>query len=175
PMELGILPKISTVASPFAAREMAQANKAIRERTATKPTLSYVTAIFNFILQDVCGQYDMQFVFEGMEEVQDEAAMTDMLVKQVQSGLLSIDEARDEMHKTPWDLPETRTPVVFTQMGPVPLDQAVADATMQIRQAITGDTGDPKAQSATQSLARRASATGQSPRKALPAGSSGQG
>lgn len=175
PTELGMLPKISAVASPFAAREMSQATRSIHDRTATKPTLSYVQSIFNFILQQVCGQDDMQFLFEGMQEVQDQAALTDLLVKQVQSGIRSIDEAREELHLTPWDLPETRTPVVFTQMGPVPLDMAVQDTISQIRQAVTGSTGDPKSQAAVGSLGRRAAASGQGTRKALPAGSSGQG
>ena len=175
PMEIGLLPKVSATASPFAAREMSQASRSVHDRTATKPTLSYVQSIFNFILQQVCGQEDMQFLFEGMQEVQDQAALTDLLVKQVQSGIRSIDEARDELHLTPWDLPETRTPVVFTQMGPVPLDEAVQDTLSQIRQAVTGTTGDPRSQRAVESLGRRAAASGQGTRKALPAGTSGQG
>ena len=158
PMELGILPKISTVASPFAAREMAQANRAVRERTATKPTLGYVTSIFNFILQEVCGQEDMRFVFEGMEETQDLAALTDMGIKQVQSGVKTIDEFRDDLHLTRFNLPETRNPVVFTQMGPIPLAEAADQAQQQI-EAATAAVGQ----------GHRDASGG---RKALPAGSS---
>jgi SPP1 gp7 family putative phage head morphogenesis protein len=126
PMELGVLPKVSTVASPFAAREMAQASRTIHQRISTKPTLSFVQEIFNVILQDVAGQQDLRFLFSGMEEVQDQAAVTDMGVKQVQSGIRSIDEFRDMLGLVPWDLPETSEPVVFTQMGPVPLGQAAS-------------------------------------------------
>ena len=63
----------------------------------------------------------MRFVFEGMEQTQDLAALTDMGIKQVQSGVKTIDEFRDDLHMTRFNLPETQGPVVFTQMGPVPL------------------------------------------------------
>lgn len=124
PMEVGILPKISTVASPFAAREMAQASRTIHQRVATKPTLNYFQEIFDFILQDVAGQDDMRFMFEGMEQTQDQAALTDMGIKQIQSGAMSIDEFRDLTGRVPWGLPETSEPVVFTAAGPIPLTAA---------------------------------------------------
>lgn len=162
PTEINLLPKVSAMASPFAAREMAQASRTIHERTATKPTLSYLAAIPDFILQVVCGQDDMRFVFEGMEQTQDLAALTDMGIKQVQSGVKTIDEFRDDLHMTRFNLPETRSPVVFTQLGPIPLGQAAAQA----RQLATG-TADAGAGH------RAVSGTPQ--RKALPAGTSGQG
>ena len=43
PTEIGLLPKVSAAASPFAAREMAQAARVIHERIATKPTLKFIT------------------------------------------------------------------------------------------------------------------------------------
>ena len=89
PMEIGLIPKVSTAASPFAAREMAQAQRSIHERTATKPTLTFITEIFDTIIQVVCGQDDMRFVFAGMEETQDQSPRsTDMGIKQVQSGVI---------------------------------------------------------------------------------------
>ena len=96
-MDLGILPKVSTVASPFAAREMAQASRTGKEKTDLTPMLKFLAAIPNFILQVVCDQPDMEFAFEGMREVQDEAAITDMLVKQSQIGVRSVDEFRDKI------------------------------------------------------------------------------
>jgi hypothetical protein len=128
PMELGIIPTVSTVASPFAAREMAQASRSIHQRVSTKPTLKFFTEIFDMVLQTVCGCEDMRFLFSGMEEQQDLAAATDMGIKQIQSGALSIDEFRDKQGLTPWGFPETSGPVVFTPMGPVPLFQGVQNA-----------------------------------------------
>ena len=96
-----------------------------------------------------------------MEQTQDLAALTDMGIKQVQSGIRSIDEVRDDLHLPPWDLPETSGPIVLTQMGPVPLGEAAMDTVAQMRQAITG--------------AHDAAGAGKKPRRALPAGTSGQG
>lgn len=125
PIELGILPNVSSGGSPFAAKEMAQASRNIHERVSTKPTLKFLCAIFDEILHRVCGQDDMKFTFEGLQEEEDQAAVTDLLVKQVQYGIRSVDEARGEIELPPWGLPETTEPVVFTQMGPVPFQQAL--------------------------------------------------
>lgn len=122
PMSLGIIPKVATVASPFAAREMAQASRTVHERTSTKPLLKFLCDVFNAILHRVCGQDDMKFTFAGLNEAQDQAATTDLLVKQVQNGIRSVDEARGELELPPWGLPETSGPVVFTQMGPMPFE-----------------------------------------------------
>jgi hypothetical protein len=133
PMDVGILPKVSTVASPFAAREMAQASRTTQEKTDTKPLLNFMAAIPNFILQVLCDQQDMEFAFEGQREIQDEAALTDTYVKQAQIGVRSVDEFRDKIGLPPWGLPESSGPVVFTPMGPIPLADAVqiASATAQ--------------------------------------------
>jgi SPP1 gp7 family putative phage head morphogenesis protein len=131
PLEIGISPQVSTLSSPFAAREAAQASRTMTERTSTRPLLKFLSSIFDGILQDICGFHDMRFNFSGQDEVQDQAAMTDLLVKQTQSGLRSIDESRDELGLTPWGLPETSEPVVFTPMGPIPLDQAAHLAAIQ--------------------------------------------
>jgi Phage portal protein len=131
PMDVGILPKVSTVASPFAAREMAQASRTGKEKTDLQPMLMFLAAIPNFILQQVCDQPDMEFAFEGMREIQDEAALTDTYVKQAQIGVRSVDEFRDKIGLPPWGIRESSGPVVFTPMGPIPLADAVAIASSQ--------------------------------------------
>src|SRR6185437_1488389 len=83
PMELGIQPKVSTTTSPGASNQMAKASQSTQERKATKPLLTFLTSIFNMVLQDVCEQDDMQFVFEGLEEDEDEERQTTMLVTQI--------------------------------------------------------------------------------------------
>ena len=123
PMELGIMPKVSTTVSPGASNQMAKASASTHERKATKPMLTFLTSIFNMILQDVCGQDDMQFMFEGLEEDEDEQTQTAMLVTQIGAGLRSIDEARNELGMQPWGLPETVDPGWATPTGFVPLGQ----------------------------------------------------
>jgi len=123
PMEIGLLPRVSTVASPFAAREMAQASRSIHERVSTKPTLKFIADIFDNIMHRVVGQDDMKFTFEGLQEEDEANAATQMLAQQVQFGIRSVDEARDELELEPWGLPETSGPVFFGPQGPLPFGQ----------------------------------------------------
>ncbi len=123
PMEIGLLPRVSTVASPFAAREMAQSAKSIHERTSTKPLLKFIVDIFDNIMHRVCGQDDMKFTFEGLQEEDEANSLTQMLSQQVQFGIRSVDEARDELELEPWGLPETSGPVFFGATGPIPFGQ----------------------------------------------------
>lgn len=126
PMELGISPKVSTTQSPGAANQMAKASQSSHQRKATKPLLMYLADIFNMVLWDICGQDDMQFVFEGLEEDEDEETQTNLLVAQIGAGLASIDEAREALGKQPWSLPETSDPGWATMQGFVPLGQLTA-------------------------------------------------
>jgi 2'-5' RNA ligase len=126
PMELGIMPKVSTSVSPGAANQMAKSTGNMHERKATKPLLKYLADIFNYILQDVCGQEDMQFMFEGLEEDEDEETQTQLLSAQINVGLRSIDEGREALGLQPWGLPETSDPGWGTPTGFVPLGQLLA-------------------------------------------------
>ncbi len=139
PMSLGIIPKVATSVSPFAAKEMAQASRTVHDRTSTKPILKFLADIFNSVLHRVLGQDDMKFTFEGLAETQNEAAVSDLIVKQVQYGLRSVDEGRAELELPPWNLPETSGPVVFTQMGPVPFEMAPQLLAQQGQQAGGGN------------------------------------
>lgn len=120
PLEIGIVPRVSAVASPFASREMAQASRQVHERVSTKPLLKFLADVFDAILHRIAGQDDMKFTFEGLQEEQDANMMTQMLVQQVQNGIRSVDEAREELEIEPWGLPATSGPVVFTAQGVIP-------------------------------------------------------
>jgi 8-oxo-dGTP pyrophosphatase MutT (NUDIX family) len=126
PMELGISPKVSTTVSPGASNQMAKASQGTHQRKATKPLLMYLSDIFNRLLWDVCEQDDMQFIFEGLEEDEDEETQTNLIVAQIGAGLASIDEGREALGKQPWGLPETSDPGWATQTGFVPLGQLTA-------------------------------------------------
>jgi hypothetical protein len=124
PMELGITPKVSTTVSPGASNQMAKSSQGTHERKATKPTLQYLASIMDFILQEVCQQPDMRFLFEGLEEDEDELTQTNLLATQIGVGLASIDEGRAELGKQPWGLPETSDPGWASPTGGfVPLGQ----------------------------------------------------
>lgn len=122
PMELGISPKVSMTQSPGASNQMAKASQDKQERKSTKPTLAFLTDIFNVLIQDIWGQADMRFMFEGLEEDEDEDALVSRLVQMIQYGLSPIDEARIALGKSPYGLPITSDPVfVSPTAGMVPL------------------------------------------------------
>jgi len=129
PMELGILPKVSATATPSQVKQLAQGMGQVHERLSTKPLLKFLSGIFDVLLHDVMHQEDMTFTFEGLQEDAEQGALTDLLIKQVQSGLRSVDEARDQLELQPWGLDATSEPVVFTAAGPIPFGQQVLPAT----------------------------------------------
>ncbi|MFJ5532480.1 phage portal protein [Streptomyces sp. NPDC093261] len=124
PMELGIAPKVSTTQSPGAANQMAKASEDINERKALKPCLIRLKeTIFDYVLQQVCGQGDMQWVWEGLETGEDAEGQVQHIIAQINEGLMSIDEGRAELQRAPWGLPITSEPVIVspTQGTIVPL------------------------------------------------------
>ena len=127
PTELGIIPNLGGNAqgpSASGVRMAAQEARDVKTRKATKPLLMYLCDVFNYILQDICGQQDMQFAFEGLVDDEDKAAITELGVQQVQNAISSIDEVRERLDLAPWGLQETSEPVVFTAQGPIPLSMA---------------------------------------------------
>lgn len=125
PTELGIVPKVAAAVSPGAARTLATSAKSIQERKSTKAVLKFISDIPNYILQVVCGQDDMRFVFEGMESTEDEETRTKTIVTQVSAGLKSIDEGREDLNLQPWGLHETSEPGWATPgAGFIPLTEA---------------------------------------------------
>jgi len=118
PMELGMSPSVSASQSSGAASQMAKASQEINQRKALKPMLSWLKgAIFDHILQDVCSQDDMQFVWIGLEDTQDEETMANNFKTLISSGLMSIDEARAQMGMSPWGLPLTSDPIYMSATG----------------------------------------------------------
>lgn len=128
PSELGILPNISGGGSQGpssgAVRLGMQESRDVKSRKSTKPLLRWISSIFNVVIQDICGQKDLRFQFEGLAEDDDLQVITQLGVQQVQNGIASIDEVRDRLDLAPWGLKETSEPVVFTAQGPIPFSMA---------------------------------------------------
>ncbi len=127
PEELGIIPNVgATPTGPSAAgiRMAGQESRSIQSRKSAKPLLKFVCNIFNYAIQDICNQHDMQFQFEGLVNDEDKQAITELGVQQVQNAIASIDEVRERLDLPPWGLEETGEPVVFTAQGPVPVKMA---------------------------------------------------
>lgn len=126
PMEIGISPKVSTTMSSGSANQMAKQSQASQSRKSTVPTLRFLADIMDFVLHHVCGQDDMRFTFEGLEEDEDAETLTNLLVTQIGAGLSSVDEAREELGKNPWGLPETQDPLWASATGVESLATALA-------------------------------------------------
>ena len=123
PMELGITPSHSTGGhSGGAANQMHKMSEDANDRRARLPMLLWLKeTIFDKVIQQVCGQHDMQWTWEGLEEDEDEKTQTDLVVEQISNGLLSIDEGRIELGKSPWGLPITSDPGFIVQGSFTPL------------------------------------------------------
>ena len=129
PDELGILPNVGSPgagggSNASAVRFAAQGSRDPKARKSTKPLLIFLCDIFNYVIQDICGQQDMQFAFEGLVDDEDKQQITSLGVEQVQNGIASIDEVRERLDMPPWGLEETSEPVVFTAQGPIPFSMA---------------------------------------------------
>lgn len=127
PQELGIVPDVgSTTVGPSASgiKFAGQEKRSIKSRTSAKPMLKWICDIFNYVLQDICQQPDMQFQFEGLADEEDKQVTTSLGVEQIQNGISSIDEIRERLDLPPWGLPETSEPIVITQNGPIPFSEA---------------------------------------------------
>jgi 8-oxo-dGTP pyrophosphatase MutT (NUDIX family) len=124
PFELGILPQLSAAASASsgAARQAVTAHVELRQRKSTIPILLFLKlAIFDKVIQDICGMSDMELSWEGLQEegTEDEVGQ---IVAEIGAGLLSIDEGRQMLGLEPWGLPITSDPGWSTSWaGFVPL------------------------------------------------------
>lgn len=122
PEELGILPKVAAVQTPSAALQMSKASQDVMKRKSLKPMLMWLKSnIFDYVIQDLCGQDDMEWSWEALEEGDDRMAMINEIKSLVAIGEMSIDEGRARLDLPPWGLPITSDPVFFTQQGIVPL------------------------------------------------------
>lgn len=132
PMELGIMPKASAMSSPGGANQLAKEQAEVHSRKALKPLLSWLkTAIFDHVLQDICKQDDMEWVWVGMEQGEDAEAQADNFKTLIGVGLMSVDEARVQMGLAPWGLPLTSDPIFMSATGISTLgtiDPAIADS-----------------------------------------------
>jgi 8-oxo-dGTP pyrophosphatase MutT (NUDIX family) len=142
PIEIGLLPNIGGGSGQQAGATASgvkfgmQEARDIKSRKSTKPLLRFICDIFNYVIQDICKQPDLEFEFEGLANDDDKAQIIAQGVDKVQNGISSIDEVREELDLPPWGLQETSEPVVFTAQGPVPFSMAPE----LIRAAIEGKT-----------------------------------
>lgn len=128
PTELGLHPGNSSGHSTGGGLNggagMAKKSDDVNDRRARKPLLLWLKeTIFDRILQQYAAQDDMQWMWEGLEEDEDKETKTNLIAQQIGTALLSIDEGRIELGKTPWGLPQTSDPGFVTASGFTPLGE----------------------------------------------------
>jgi hypothetical protein len=128
PLELGLSPGRSSSTSSGAANQMSKMTQNNSQDVNITPMLQFLQDIFNGILEHVCGQTDMMFTFEGLQQEEDMDALTGVLVQQFQNGMRTLDECRQELNLQPYGLEESSEPLIVTPTGPTPLSTAVANA-----------------------------------------------
>ncbi len=90
----------------------------IQYRKMIMPWSNWFANIFNMINRRYLGiDPAIEFRFLGLEE-EDEAAADAVLMTRVQSGRMTINEARDLQGQAPFDMEEADEPYVLSRMGP---------------------------------------------------------
>jgi 2'-5' RNA ligase len=118
PTELGLMPQVATVQSPSAMNQASKADAARHQRKSLVPMLQFLKqGLLDKVIQVACGQTDMQFLFEGLEEDEDEVSLTGLLGTQIGTGLRSVDEGRGVLGLDPWGLPVTQDPLWASANG----------------------------------------------------------
>lgn len=121
PMDIGITPRVSAVQSPSETKEFSQINAQKAQKKGLMPRLNFFKNLFDFIIQRVWGQDDMQWKWTGIETGEDLQVKVDVWTQLVKCGIASIDQAAAEFGIDPWGLPETTQPILITSTGPVKL------------------------------------------------------
>lgn len=133
PMDLGVTPRVSAVQSPSESRELSQINSDAGSQTRVEPVCaSLKTVLFDFVIQEVFGQKDMEWSWGLTDRGKNRQSLIDQGVQLTQGGVQTIDEFRGELGWTPFGLPETSVPLVFTATGPVPLSAIAGEQPLAI-------------------------------------------
>ncbi|MBT8161004.1 MULTISPECIES: hypothetical protein [Arthrobacter] len=136
PMDLGVTPRVSAVQSPSESKQLSQINTDKGSQNRIKPVTGQLKAeLFDYVIQRVFGQKDMEWFWGIPSETDAGADIIDTHVTMVKNGLEAIDEARVAVGKNPFGLPETSVPGIITSTGYMPLTVAVQAAVASVAAA----------------------------------------
>ena len=129
PFELGIIitrsAGASSVATPTSITGAAvDAQNEAAKRKSLRPLLMYLKyAIFDLVIRDICGMTDMEWKWKGLTDdpmrinPEGKARQYQTLIA---SGILSVDEVREEIGRNPWGKQATSEPVYVAPSAPLP-------------------------------------------------------
>jgi hypothetical protein len=129
-----------------------QASSANEQRTLPDAKWWKETA-FDWIIQRVFKQTDLEWKWLDFEESEDDSKKADTESKYISMGKSSIDELRVESGEDPWNFPLTSSPfLIVPGIGMLPLDPSIPAPT-PAAPAASGTPGGPPAGPAGQALA----------------------
>lgn len=100
PAELGFTEKVN--------KSSGDSQENVQYRRSIKPSVRYLQALYNDIIQNYLGFPNIEFVYLNVHEKDDELKSAAADEKDIRNGVLSVDEARAKRHGLPID--EKKTP-----------------------------------------------------------------
>jgi hypothetical protein len=128
PLDLGVTPRVSAIQSNNMSNQLSNINTDKGSQERIEPLTTWLkTTIFDYIIQEKFKQDDMEWSWGLTERGENKDQEINQHIQLVTYGMESIDEARIEMGKTPWGLPETTVPMAWTMAVPQPLTEITSD------------------------------------------------
>jgi hypothetical protein len=133
PSEIGITPK-----SGLGGKGHQDGEEDTTYRKATKPTLAWLTTILNDISTTFLQMpTELTFTFMGLES-EDEEKASQVLGAEIADGRRTLNDARDKMGLTRYDMEEADKPFILTGSGPVFIEGTAATQEEQAKAKISG-------------------------------------
>lgn len=139
PMDLGVTPRVSAVQTPSESRQLSEINTDKGSQTRIEPVCADLKAVvFDYVIQQVFKQKDMQFSWGLTDRGKNRQLLIDQGVELVKVGGKTLDELRIDLGDTPYGLPESSVPLVYTATGAVPLQAAAPETALPPGQSPAG-------------------------------------
>jgi 8-oxo-dGTP pyrophosphatase MutT (NUDIX family) len=128
PIDLGVTPRVSAVQTPSESRELSQINQDKGSQTRIEPVCADLkSVVFDHVIQQVFKQKDMQWSWGLTDRGKNRQLLIDQGVELVKVGGKTLDELRIDLGDTPYGLPESSVPLIYTATGAMPLQAAAPE------------------------------------------------
>lgn len=131
PIDLGLIPAMGSGSNAFGtgSARMAEQGQANAKDRWLEPFVNYWGRWFNYVIQVIFGQEDMEWHWTGLEQGTDADELIDQQTKLFAGSLISVDEGRSEIGLDPFGADWSQVPWVVSGMGgmtPMPIAYEMA-------------------------------------------------
>ena len=128
PHEIGMVPGGRSSSLGGGGKGQAEQQAASATESRTMPDAKWwKETCFDWLIQNVFGQDDLEWKWLDFEEAEDDATRSQTEQAAISMGKSSIDEIRVEAGEDPWNFPLTQSPfLIVPGVGMVPLNPTVA-------------------------------------------------